>query len=70
MNGGKRDQAILELLMGPFDRFAIALVAVAVCGYFAWVYIDCERDPQCHLLLCGKRVCGISPYDNPNNGVP
>jgi len=46
------------------DKLAIALVAVAVCGYFAWVQISCVTDPQCHVHWCGKRVCGIS-YDQP-----
>jgi len=44
------------------DKFAVALVAIAVCGYVAWVQIDCARDPHCHMNWCGKRPCGMS-YD-------
>ena len=46
------------------DKFAIALVAIAVCFYVAWVQIDCARDPHCHMNWCGKRPCGMS-WDKP-----
>jgi len=51
--------------MSRFDKFAIALVAVAVGGYLAWVQISCALDPHCHMNWCHKQGCGIS-YDKPN----
>ena len=66
---GKRDQAIGNKPMSRSNRFAIALVAVAVCGYFARVHISCALDPHCHLQWCHKQACGIS-YDKQNEGTP
>ena len=45
---------------GVSTRLAIGLVAAAVCGYFAWVQIDCALDAHCHLNWCGKHPCGLS----------
>jgi hypothetical protein len=59
---GRSDQAIWSWPMSRFDKFAIAVVAFAVCGYFAWVHISCSRDPHCHINWCHKQRCGIS-YD-------
>jgi len=64
-NRDAADQLLCDLpgfAVSGSDKFAVALVAIAVCGYVAWVQIDCARDPHCHMNWCGKRPCGMS-YD-------
>lgn len=51
--------------MNTYDKLAIVLVAVAVCGYVAWVQIDCALDPHCHMIWCHRAACGLH-YDQPD----
>jgi hypothetical protein len=71
-NHRKSDTEIAKLAMGGgmsrANKFAIALVAIVVGGYFAWVQISCALDPHCHLNWCGKQPCGIS-FEKQNGGT-
>lgn len=40
-------------------RLLLGVTALAVLGYFGFVYGGCAGDPDCHVRSCGRRLCGV-----------